>query len=341
MTAASASRPLAWLPVSVVVPVRDEPEALEEALRSILDQDYAGALEIVVADGSRAPRALHAVRARYPGVRVVANPDGSTAAGLNRAVAAASHGIVARCDARSVLPPGYLRRAVAALRSTGAANVGGMQRAVGRTPFERSVALAMAHPLGAGDARYRLGGQAGPVDTVYLGVFRRAALEAAGGFDETLERNQDYELNWRLRLGGGTVWFEPGLAAQYRPRGSLGALARQYADYGRWKRAVLVRHPRSLRWRQAAAPLLVLGLVGSAVSAALGWAAADDHPRLSAALLAASAPVPVCWTGALFGASGVAWARCRGFAAALLPAVFAVMHLAWGAAFLFGRTPSR
>ena len=100
----------------------------------------------------------------------------------------------------------------------------------------------MAHPLGSGGARYRSGGAAGPVDTVFLGVFRRAALTAAGGFDETLARNQDYELNWRLRRRGLTVWFEPGLAAAYTPRGSLRALARQYFDYGRFKRAMLRRH---------------------------------------------------------------------------------------------------
>ena len=130
---------------------------------------------------------------------------------------------------------------------------------------ERAVGLAMTTPLGAGDARWRLGGPAGPVDTVYLGVFRRDALEEAGGFDAALARNQDYELNWRLRERGRTVWFDPALEVAYRPRGSLAQLARQYYDYGWWKRAMLRRHPASLRRRQLAAPLLVSGLAGSAL----------------------------------------------------------------------------
>ncbi len=124
--------------------------------------------------------------------------------------------------------------------------------------------------LGAADARYRIGGYEGPADTVFLGVFRREALEAAGGFDETLRRNEDYALNWRLREQGRTVWLDPRLKVAYQPRGSLGALARQYFANGWWKRIMLGRHPRSLRWRQCAAPVLALGLAGSAGLAAAG-----------------------------------------------------------------------
>ena len=308
-------------PVSVVVPVRDEPGTIAAALDSVLAQDYGAAIEIVVADGSRGPETGALVRARFPCVRLVANPDGGTSAGLNRAVAAASHGIVVRCDAHCVLPPDYVRVAVAVLARTGAVAVGGMQRPVGTTAFTRAVAVAMSTPLGAGDARYRLGGAEGPVDTVYLGVFRREALEGAGGFDETLARNQDYELNWRLRVGGGAVWFTPALAVAYRPRGSIAALVRQYFAYGWWKRVVVVRHPGSRRWRHFAAPVLTAALAGSAF---LGGAA--GAPALAAALPAGYA----CAMGAAALALAV---RRRSAAALLLPPVLAAMHLAWGAGF--------
>ena len=313
--------------MSVVVPVRDEvPAAIAEALASVAAQDYGGRIEVVVADGSGVPAAAP------PGVRVVANPAGGAAAGLNAAVAAASHDIVVRCDGRCVLPPDYVRTAVRTLERTGAANVGGRQRPVGRTPFERAVALAMTTPLGAGDARYRLGGAAGPVDTVFLGVFRRAALEAAGGFDETLLKNQDYELNWRLRRAGGTVWFDPALGVAYRPRGSLAALARQYHGYGRWKRVVARRHPRSLRWRQLAAPLLALGLAASAAGAV---AAAFAEPARGVLAVAAAA-APGAYALVLLAGSAAVGARRRDRAALRLPLVLATMHLAWGSGFLRG-----
>lgn len=306
--------------VSIVIPVRDEAAALPLAVASALAQDYAGEMEIVVADGSERPETGAAVRARFPGVRIVGNPDRHIPAGLNRAIAAAAHGIILRCDARCELPPDYVRRAVAILERTGAANVGGCQAPVGDSAFTRAVALAMTLPLGAGGARYRLGGPAGPVDTVFLGVFRRAALEAAGGFDESLLRNEDYALNWRLRELGATVWFDPALAVRYRPRRSLGPLARQYFAYGWWKRIMLRRHPGSLRWRQLAPPALALGLAASGALAAAG-------------LPLAGAVLPAAWALALLCcAAGAALSR-PGAAALLLPVVLATMHLAWGAGF--------
>ncbi len=308
--------------VSVIVPARDAAASLARTLRSILDQDYPGPVEVVVAAADDdSARAAFDYASR---VKVVANPVGTTPAGLNAALAASTGEIVVRCDAHAELPPGYLSRVVETLERTGAANVGGRQLPRGDTLWERAVALAMSTPLGAGDARYRLGGEEGPTDTVYLGAFRRDVLEAVGGFDETLHRNQDYELNWRLRQGGGVVWFDPALAVTYRPRGSLRRLARQYFDYGRWKRVVLRRHPASLRPRQLAAPLLVLGLAASAV--------------LAVTPARAVAPVlPALYGSLVVVGSAVVGIRRREPAAVLAPIVLATMHLSWGAGFFVPR----
>ena len=182
--------------------------------------------------------------------------------------------------------------------------------------------------IGAGGARYRLGGPAGPVDTVYLGVFRRTALDAAGGFDPAMARNEDYEFNQRLRARGETVWFDPELFVAYRPRSNLGALARQYYDYGRWKRVMLCRYPSSLRARQLAAPLLVAGLAMS--------------PLLALADTVAATALPAVWFLAVASSSAVA-GLCRKEPAAILmlPALM-TMHLSWGAGFLLSilRPPS-
>lgn len=312
--------------LSVVIPVCEDAEGLPAAVRGVLAQDYQGPLEVVlaVAPSADASAAVAAqLAAADPRVRLVANPQGSTSAGLNLAVAEATAGIVARMDAHAVPGPGYLRRAVELLDDTGADNVGGIQQAVGRTPFERAVAAAMTSRFGAGDARFHYGGPPGPVDTVYLGVFRRSALERVGGFDETLVRNQDYELNYRLRTSGGTVWFSPELRVRYRPRRTLAALARQYLDYGRWKREVVARHPRSLRWRQAVPPAaLVANLAGLAAGTMAGrrWALA----------------VPAGYTVAVLTAGTSVGRRLDRRAARWLPVVFATMHMAWGVGFVLG-----
>lgn len=316
--------------VSVIIPARNEETFLPAALESVRSQDYGGPVEIIVADGSDASAMAESVEARFPEVRVVPNPQGNAASGLNLALRAATHSIIVRCDARCVLPKDYVRLAVDVLEHTSAANVGGRQCPVGTTVFGQAVGLAMTTRLGAGDARYRLGGAEGPVDTVFLGVFRREALESVGGFDPTLDRNQDYELNWRLRKRGEVVWFDPGLEVGYRPRGSLAALARQYFDYGRWKRVVLWRHPASLRRRQLAAPLLVMALTGSGVLAV----AALMQPAGERAVLAGLAAfVPAAYLLVLAGSAALAGICGRRAAAALMPLVMATMHLSWGVGF--------
>jgi glycosyltransferase involved in cell wall biosynthesis len=313
--------------VSVVMPARNAQATIAAAVASALSQDYPGTLEVIVAEGQSHDQTrsiLEVLTTEDDRVRVIDNPAGTTPAGLNRAIAASSGEIIVRCDAHAELPAHYISTAVKVLAETGADNVGGGQMAVGESMIERAIALAMSSPLGAGDARYRVGGDPGPTDTVYLGVFRREALERVGGFDESLERNQDYELNIRLRQTGGTVYFHPDLAVRYRPRGSLTTLWRQYFDYGRWKRVVIRRHPGSVRWRQLAAPLLVAGLVFSALLA------------LSSTLASLAIVVPALYAGFLVFGSIWLGSHRREPAALLLPVVLPTMHLAWGIGFLIG-----
>lgn len=312
--------------VSVVMPVLNAAVTVAGAVAAALDQDYPGEVEVVVAHGpSRdTTEEILASLAADPRVRVVPNPSGGTAAGLNAAVAAATGTVIARCDAQSRFPRHYLRRAVEILAATGADSVGGIQAAVGTTFLSRAVAIAQTTFLGVGDARYRTGGEPGAVDTVYLGVFRREALARVGGFDEGQVRNQDYELNWRLRESGGTVYFHPDLAVAYTPRSRLRALWRQYWEYGTWKRVMLRKHPRALRWRQLAPPGLVAGLVASVAMLPTPWPWA-------------AIVVPGAYVAALLGVTLVEGARRRDPAALALPVVLPAMHLAWGLGFLVGR----
>ena len=303
------------------MPVLNEERHLEQAVQAIFAQDYPGSLEVCVALGPSTDR-TDEVAARLqrdePRLRTVANPTGKTPAGLNFAIRATTGEVVVRVDGHAVLPPGYITRAVETLQRTGAVNVGGVQKAVGTTPFERAVAAAMASPFSMGGARFHTGGAEGPVDTVYLGVFRRDAIEAVDLFDESLVRNQDYELNIRLRQAGGTVWFDPALEVTYRPRPTLRALARQYAEYGAWKRHVLTLHPGSLKLRQAVPPIALIALATSIVVA----------PWFPLALI-----VPATYVVAVLAAAVVtSWRR-----AIRLITIFPTIHLSWAWGFLFGR----
>ncbi len=310
-----------WPTVSVVLPVRNEAASLAATIEAVVAQDYPRPLEVVIAvapssdDTDHIAERLAAADAR---VRVVANPAGVTPAGLNAAIAASTGDVVVRVDGHCRLSPGYIRSAVETLAATGAVNVGGIQRAVGTTPFTEAVAAAMTSRFGTGGARFHIGGQPGPVDTVYLGVFRRDALDAVGGFDETLIRNQDYELNIRLRRAGGTVWFTPELSATYSPRPDTRSLARQYFDYGWWKAVVARRSPDSLKARQLIPVAATVAVAVSLITAIrFRWALA----------------VPAGYAASVLAASA-AERNLGGRARLRLPGVFAIMHLCWGAGFV-------
>lgn len=263
-TADEPDAPIDWPTVSVVMPVLNEADHLDAAVRSILTQRYPLPFDVCLAIAPSSDGTEHVaitLADAEPRVRVVSNPAGDIPAGLNAAIRATTGRVIVRVDGHARLADGYIERAVRTLVRTGAVNVGGRQVPVGTTPFGRAVAAATTSWLGTGGAEYRMGGAGGPVDTVYLGVFRREAGDAVGWYDESLLRNEDYELNIRLRAAGGTVWFDPELATEYAPRATPAALARQYHDYGIWKAVVVRRHPGTLRARQfvpAAMPVVVI-----------------------------------------------------------------------------------
>lgn len=305
--------------VSFVIPARGAAAVLEECLRRILAQSGARDQIIVSAADEASAEVVRRMGATAHPIEVVDNVEGTTPAALNCALAAAVHSVIIRIDAQSRIPPDYRERLVQLLRETGAVNVGGRQVAQAHEGFAAAVAIAMNSPLGHGGAPYRAGRSGGPVDTVYLGAFRREALSAVGGYDERFLTNQDAELNERLRRAGGVVWLDPTLEVGYVPRTRVRDLARQFLNYGRGRAATARRHPGSLALRQLAAPLLV-GLLVSSVALA-PWNA-----------------VPLVALGAGYGAVlAVGTVLAGPQARRRLPQVMlatGVMHIAWGTGFV-------
>jgi succinoglycan biosynthesis protein ExoA len=327
-----------WPGVSVVMPVLNEERHLEAAVRRVLDQDYPGELEVIIAAGPSADgthQIAHALAVADPRIQVVDNPAARTPSALNLGIAAASHTIIVRVDGHGELTDGYIRRAVELLDETGAANVGGVMDAQGTTPFEEAVATAYTTRLGLGGGAFHLADSpAAEVETVFLGVFRKDALVAVGGFDETMHRAQDWELNHRLRTSGHKIWFSPELRVTYRPRSTLRALMKQMYETGTWRREVVRRYPDTATVRYLAPPLTVLGVLGGSVAGLLGV-------LFGSRLLRVGFLAPLGYA-ALIMVGSLASGRPMSAAARLrLPLVLAATHLAWGTGFLIGRTPHR
>lgn len=307
--------------VSVILPILNEEPYLRDAVHSILSQDYHGEFEVVLAVGpskDRTEEIADQLQRENAQVNVVANPTGRTAAGLNAALKVAAGSVIVRVDGHAQIPQDYISIAVELLSKTGAVNVGGMMAAVGVTTFEKSVAGAMRSPLGVGASRFHTGGEPGEVDTVYLGVFNKAALLAIGGFDERFTRAQDWELNFRLRANGGTIYFDPRLQVTYRPRSTVAALAKQYFEYGRWRRAVSRRHKGTINYRYLAPPIALSGFLASLAMGSL------IHPILF---------IPAAIYLIFMAVASISIARSIAQYIYLL-VIIPTMHFAWGAGFI-------
>lgn len=330
----AASMPL----VTVVAVVRDEEPYLEAMVRSVLEQDYPHPLHMVLAVGpskDRTREIAEKLAVETGRVSVVDNPTGSKPLGLNAGLARMpeGHTVFVRVDGHTVIEPTYVRRAVQALDAAGADGVGGQMLPVGDTPVQKAVARAMSHPAGLGGASFHTGGGAGPAETVYLGTFRREALERVGGYSPVYVRAQDWELCLRLRTSGSLLWFDPSLVVEYRPRRTLGALATQFWRTGMWRREVVRRNPGTASLRYLAPPTVVLALTVSVLLAAAG-AVTGVTPLVVVGLVA-----PVAYVlGVLVAAAHAATRRPRLDlrSALLLPITLMTMHLSWGAGFLRG-----
>jgi len=296
------------LTVTVAVPVLNEARHISACLAALESQTYGDIVEILVVDGGSDDETRD-LAGQVAGVRILENDERVQAAALNLAIHEAKGDVLVRVDGHCIVAPDYVERCVATLARTGAAMVGG-----GMTPEAEGwraggIAAAMRSPFGAGPARFHVGGQAGWVDTVYLGAYRVDTAKAVGGY--SLEPvSEDGEFAIRMRRAGG-VYYDPAIRSTYVPRRTFTSLARQFHRYGAMRAATVVRHPHSVKPRQLASPLLVVGLASPA-----------RRPLLGA-------------YGLVVAAAAFRERRHPGVVPGLVGAL-PVMHLSWGAGFLLG-----
>lgn len=323
--------------VSFVIPILNEARHVRAAVQSVLSQQGLAEREVILVlgrstDGTTA--IVEKLAREHSEIVVIHNSSNAISRSMNLGTAAARFDVVIRVDAHSVLSPDYALRAAESLRAAGAANLGGRMKAEGSTPFESAVAWSYNSRIGLGGAIYHTGTEAGPAESAYLGVFDKAALVDIGGFDETLSRGEDWELNYRLRSSGQLVWFDPSLEVTYRPRSTLRTLAKQFYASGRWRGELIRRLGQRIPLRYFLPPAFVavlgLGLMLSVVT----LVAALFTPVWWVLPVAGVIPALgyLLWVvGATVVAKGIS-----GAAKSRLLVVLPCMHVCWGWGCLLG-----
>ena len=326
--------------MSIVLPVRNEEDAIAARITDFLAQDYpAASLELIVVDGrstdgtidiARGAAETHAADSHVQRIRILDNPERQVSSGLNIGIAAASGEIIVRWDGHTAYEASYVAQCVRILRESGAWNVGGPARTRAITFVQRAIASAYHSPFAVGGARFHDVGYAGPVDTVPYGCWWKRTLLDLGGFDEGLIRNQDDELNLRIHKRGGTVFQSPSIISWYSPRSSLRSLFKQYYQYGYWKVRVIRKHRLPASWRHLVPPLFVAGLLGGAgcsvFSVTVLW------------IWASVVVLYVCLV-VFFSARAAALDGWR--LLPLLPGIFMAFHVSYGLGFLSALFSSR
>ena len=321
--------------VSVLIPVRNEGDFIERSLGAVLAQRYPPErMEILVIDGmsedDTRERVLDLAH-KNPDhrVRILDNPRQIAPTALNRGLSEAVGEIVIRVDGHCEVGPDYLEHGVAHLLAGEADGVGGVLETVPANPQAAAISTAMSSIFGVGGSRFRTADrltESQQVDTVAFPAYSREAIQRAGAFDEELVRNQDDEYNYRLRKLGGTILLVADMPSRYHTRATLRSLARQYFQYGMWKVRVLQKHPRQMKARQFAPALLVLAIGVSSVAALL-------EPALGLP--------PLLLLLGLYGSANLAASLIEGRRTSpgqtlRLPAVFSILHFAYGTGFLTG-----
>jgi glycosyltransferase involved in cell wall biosynthesis len=312
--------------VSVIMPCYNEEKFIENSITSIIDDFFLKNCELIVTDGMSSDGTRDVVQSfinRGFSIKLLENPNKIQSYGLNLGISEAKGEIIVRADAHCLYPAGYIKKCVDLLEKTKASNVGGIMLPKGTSTVQKTIALAMQHPVGVGDAKWHLGNYSGNVDTVYLGVFWKKLFDEIGLYDTNCKTNEDAELNLRILKAGKKIFLDSTIKIIYFPRESLKELAVQYFRYGRGRYYTTVKHRKVTSFRQLAPVGLVVGVLFSVI---LGF----FWPLF---LL-----FPVSYLLTLFLTAMFSWPRkkIRLKQRLLIGVAWALMHTSWGLGFLSG-----
>ena len=251
--------------ISVILPVRNEEKYIEACVASIFAQDYpAEQMEVLFVDGRSEDSTvalLHEMQKAHPQIVVLDNPNRTVPYAMNIGIRESRGEVIVRLDAHAEYPADYVRLSVETLLSRDCDNAGGVFETRGRGFMGEAIAEMLRTPLGVGNATYRLTTEDGYVDTVPFGCFRRALFERIGGFDERMTRNQDNEINFRIRKNGGKIYLNHNIRVLYYCRDTMRGIMKMGFMNGKWNVITMALVPGSMGVRHFVPLAFVLSTI--------------------------------------------------------------------------------
>ena len=224
--------------VSIILAVRNEAEHLDDCLGALAALDYpTDKIELLLVDGMSEDGTATIIAdwaRRDDRIKPLQNPRRTVSCGMNIGVAAAKYEYVLWISGHAILQPSHIRQCLATMESMGAAAVGGVLTTKGTTTVGKINASVLSTPFGVGGGAHRIGGQSGWVPVVTMALYRKEAIVAAGGFDESLPRSQDNDLHHRMNKLGHRSYLNVEINPTYLCRNTFGGFLKQAWNNGFW-----------------------------------------------------------------------------------------------------------
>lgn len=321
--------------ILAVIPTLNEEAYIETCIRSLMTGDpELRQLPLTIADGGSTDRTVEIVeslKAEFPNIRLLHNPNKLQAAALNLAVAEHANevtSIIVRCDAHSIYPENFILNVAQSLQTNKSDSLVIPMDAVGNTCFEKANAWIVDTPLGSGGSAHRGGRKSGWVDHGHHAGFSRESWQRIGGYDEAFSHNEDAEYDQRLAQAGGRIYMDANIRIKYVPRASVSRLAKQYYAYGKGRAKNIAKHGQKLKVRQALPIIALLANLFGLVASLVFWPALIIPAGYVLVLAAASLGMAI---------------QKRSICGLLAGLASGTMHMSWAAGFilqkLFGRHP--
>lgn len=252
--------------VSVIVPLRNEEKYIDKCIQSIFNQDYAlKNIEVIFVDGlsqDKTQEIILSYNKIYPQIiKLLKNENKTVPHAMNIGIKNSIGKYIMRLDAHSEYPNDYISKCISTIEKYDVDNVGGLVITKGSGFIGDIFSKVLSSKFGVGNSGFRTNSSSGYVDTVPFGTFRREVFEKYGFYDERLIRNQDYELNYRIRKNGGSIYLNSDIKLTYYCRNTIHEIIKQSYNNGKWNVFTYKMCPGSMSLRHFVPLIFVSSII--------------------------------------------------------------------------------